>query len=377
GRTGHAMKSLRVLHLEDVEADALLVEHALRKGGYDPDVRVESSALGFQEALDAGSWDIILSDHGMGEFNALDALALYHAHGCEVPFILVSGQIGEEQAAEAMRRGSHDFVSKTRLARLIPVVTRALEESSQRQQIRHYQKQLEERANQLQMFVEQAPASIAMLDAELRLVAVSGRWRADFGFGEIDVKGRSVYDVFPELSQEHRQTMERCLQGNVERQDAYPFERETGEIQWLRWEIRPWHVEAGQVGGLFVFTEDVTDHVRARTTLQEREWMFTRAEGLAHVGTFYRDLRTGRLTGSDEAYRILGEGSSKILALDDRLTTMVHPDDREAYLRTRAAVREEGGRHTHTFRIIREGAGSARSAPSRSWCATPMASPRA
>lgn len=124
--------SLRVLVVEDSEDDADLVQLALKRGGYD----VYSERVDTPETMDAalqrGGWDIIISDYVMPRFSGLDALKLMQSHGTDVPFIIVSGHIGEELAVAAMKSGAHDYVMKDRLARLVPAVARELREAESR-----------------------------------------------------------------------------------------------------------------------------------------------------------------------------------------------------------------------------------------------------
>ena len=125
---------LRTLIIEDSEDDALMVVRTLEKGGYDPAYeRVETrDAMG--EALERGPWDIIISDYKMPHFSGLAALELYKEEGLDIPFILVSGTIGEEVAVEAMKTGAHDYVMKNNLSRLVSAIQRELREAESRRE---------------------------------------------------------------------------------------------------------------------------------------------------------------------------------------------------------------------------------------------------
>jgi PAS domain S-box-containing protein len=124
---------------------------------------------------------------------------------------------------------------------------------------------------QLQLFVENAPAAIAMLDRELRYVVVSRRFLADYHLGERDLRGLGHYDVFPEIPARWKAIHQRCLAGAVERSDEEPFARADGTVDWVKWEIRPWHEASGAIGGIILFTEVVTEqHVAAALVEAER-----------------------------------------------------------------------------------------------------------
>ena len=110
----------------------------------------------------------------------------------------------------------------------------------------------------LRVFVEQSPLAIAMFDKQMKYVAVSARWSADYNIATPHVLlGRSHYEIFPELPERWKDVHRRCLQGSAEKCDEELFTRSDGSLQWLRWEVRPWR-DGGQVGGLLIFSEDIT-----------------------------------------------------------------------------------------------------------------------
>jgi two-component system cell cycle sensor histidine kinase/response regulator CckA len=139
---------LRVLMIEDSEDDAALLLRELRRGGYDVvSERVDlPDTLNF--ALDAKTWDLVVSDFSMPHFSGMDALRLLRATGSELPFIFVSGTMGEETAVAALQDGAQDFLVKTNLKRLVPAVQRALREAEERRQ----RKLMEQQVQQLRKF---------------------------------------------------------------------------------------------------------------------------------------------------------------------------------------------------------------------------------
>ena len=121
---------LRLLLIEDSQDDAELLLLALRRSGYEEvTARQEATAEAVCVALDHGTWDVVISDYVMPGFGGLEALELFKQRGLEIPFIIVSGHIGEEVAVAALKAGANDYVMKDRLARLGPAVERALQES--------------------------------------------------------------------------------------------------------------------------------------------------------------------------------------------------------------------------------------------------------
>jgi PAS domain S-box-containing protein len=128
-----------------------------------------------------------------------------------------------------------------------------------------------ESEKKLRLFVEHAPAAIAMFNTQMRYMAVSRRWLADYGLTGEDVLGRNLYEVFPEIPERWKDIHRRCLAGAVEMVEEDLFEREDGRIQWLRWEIHPWESTSGLVGGIMIFTEDITERKKAEDALREKE----------------------------------------------------------------------------------------------------------
>jgi two-component system, sensor histidine kinase and response regulator len=117
---------------------------------------------------------------------------------------------------------------------------------------------LRESERRINLFIEHAPAALAMFDRNMRYLAVSRRWRDDYGLAE-GVIGKSHYAVFPGLPDRWIQAHARGLRGEVMCQNEDFLLREDGTAQWLRWEIRPWRTDDGAIGGIVIFTEDITE----------------------------------------------------------------------------------------------------------------------
>ncbi|NMB87770.1 MAG: PAS domain S-box protein, partial [Chloroflexi bacterium] len=126
----------------------------------------------------------------------------------------------------------------------------------------------------LKLFVEYAPAAIAMMDCELKYIAVSRRYLQDYRIEREDVLGRSHYEIFPEVPQRWKEIHQRCLSGEVEKCDEDPFPRSDGTIDWVRWEIHPWYEKSGDIGGIILFSELVSERKYAKMALSESEQRF-------------------------------------------------------------------------------------------------------
>jgi len=160
-------RDLRVLHLEDSELDHELTRAHLMRGGLKVQLRRIDSEIEFLAALDQ-EWDAIISDYNLPGFSGLVALDLLTARGLDVPFILVSGEIGEDTAVEAMRNGASDYLLKNNLARLVPALLHAVEATETRRarvqadrELDESKQRLRELAQHLQTSIEQERAAIS------------------------------------------------------------------------------------------------------------------------------------------------------------------------------------------------------------------------
>ena len=188
---------IKILIVEDSEDDAELVILELKRGGFDPKWNRVQNAEEMKTALREHSWDIIISDYQMPEFNGLDALALTRNFDHDIPFILVSGKIGEEIAVKIMKEGAQDFVNKDNLARLVPVFDRELNEANMRRNkkkaeeaLRHSEERFRELANLL-------PQTIFEIDLKGNIIYSneSGFQITGYSQGDID-NGLNTMDLF-------------------------------------------------------------------------------------------------------------------------------------------------------------------------------------
>lgn len=183
---------LRVLLIEDSEDDALLILRGLRQGGYNPVSRRVQDSEAVAQAL-TETWDVILSDYVLPSFNALDALELYGRAGLDIPFIVVSGNIGEDIAVAAMKAGAHDYIMKNNLARLVPAIERELKETQERQKRR-----LAEEDLKLAKFaLDQAEDMIAWFDEQGNFFYVNDATCALLGFSRNQLLGMNVKNFSP------------------------------------------------------------------------------------------------------------------------------------------------------------------------------------
>ncbi len=129
-------RPLKVLLVEDSDHDARLLIHELRQGGYDPLYERVETPEAMIGALEKQDWDVVIADYVMPRFSGLDALKLLQDRGLDLPFIIVSGKIGEDVAVEAVKAGAHDYLLKDNLTRLNLAIERELREAVVRREHR-------------------------------------------------------------------------------------------------------------------------------------------------------------------------------------------------------------------------------------------------
>ena len=173
--TARAVRELRVLHLEDSELDHELMRAHLARGGVRVQLSRIDSEAAFLSALDR-DWDAILSDYNLPGFSGLVALDLLKASGRDVPFILVSGEIGEDTAVEAMRNGASDYLLKNNLSRLVPALLHAVEASDTKRARDRADRELDESKQRLRELAQHLQNSI-----ELERAAIAREIHDDVG----------------------------------------------------------------------------------------------------------------------------------------------------------------------------------------------------
>ncbi len=181
------LRALRVLSIEDSPDFSVLVKRILEREGFDPTIERVDSAVDLEAALDRQRWDVVLSDHSMPSFSSTGALQIIKSRDIDLPFIIVSGFIGEENAVLAMREGAYDYVPKTGLGRLGPAVRRALQDAAERSARKQRERDLELSEARFRTVFAANPSALlisrisdgVILDVNDALVRLTGRPRAE------------------------------------------------------------------------------------------------------------------------------------------------------------------------------------------------------
>ena len=251
---------LRIVILEDNAIDAELMELELHKSGITANCTRVETAAEFAAEIETGPVDLILADYTLPEFDGLSALRMLRARHPDVPFIFVSGSLGEERAIEALKSGATDYVIKERLQRLPAVVTRALTEASERHERRHAEEALEAQRVLLRAIIDNLPEHIYAIDAASRLTVINQAMLSRIHHSRANTVARRLSDL---LGAEQAREMD--LQDAMVLNSGRPLvdqehatEREDGTVYWSIGSRIPLRDPHGNVVGVVCTERDIT-----------------------------------------------------------------------------------------------------------------------
>ncbi|MGZ8900154.1 MAG: response regulator [Limisphaerales bacterium] len=204
---------LKILVVEDSKDDAELLLHALKRAGYAPSYALVQNAKGMCAELARQQWDLIISDYVIPGFGGMAALKVLQEAGHEIPFIIVSGKIGEDVAVEALHSGANDYLLKDRLTRLGPAIDRALKEASQKRKRSQAEQALRESEERYRRLVESCPDAMFITADNIIVFANPAAVSLLGARSPVDLVGKSLLDHidanFRDLVEEHlRQALE-------------------------------------------------------------------------------------------------------------------------------------------------------------------------
>jgi PAS domain S-box-containing protein len=316
---------LRVIIVEDSEDDTLLTLRELRRGGYTLEyVRVDTPQT-MQSALEQQPWDIIIADYTLPAFSAPEALKLLQSLKLDLPFIIVSGTIGEDIAVAAMKGGAHDYIIKGNLARLVPAVERELREAQERYKRHSAEEALRDSEARYRLLFESNPHPMWVFDCEtLAFLAVNRAAIAHYGYSEAEFLSMKITDIRPHQDINRLyQTLSRITAATTDKSMT------TGHNQVGVWKHRKKNgtlidVEivvhrltfAGKQANL-VLVDDVTERKQAEQKIREQAALLDVAtdaifeRDMAHTILFW-NKGAERLYGW-EAGEVIGKNASEVL----------------------------------------------------------------
>ena len=259
---------LRVLHLEDDARDTELVQAALEGEGIQSELTRVEREEDFLAALKRESLDLILADYTLPSFDGLSALRIAQQHLPDVPFIFVSGTLGEDVAIEALKTGATDYVLKTRLARLGPSVNRALREARERANRKRAEEAVRQSEKQLRDLIETIPAMAFVTRPDGSSEFVSRPWIEYSGLSEEQTAGSGwAVTLHPDDLKQH------LAKWRVSRATGQPFENEArhrdahGNYRWLLARAVPLRDEQEKILKWYGALTDIEDRKRAEALL--------------------------------------------------------------------------------------------------------------
>ncbi|HEV3170116.1 MAG TPA: response regulator [Actinocrinis sp.] len=277
--------SIRLLICEDSDDDALLTARHLERGGLRVDYERADSARAVAEALAERPPDLVISDYHMPGFGAEGALALLRESGLDVPFILLSGRIGEELAAELMRAGAHDVVLKGRMARLVPVVRRELQQALARREQREAEARLLTTEQRLRLFAEHVPDVMfrCRLHPFVEVEYLSNAATAVFGRSPQDLCG-DPRNLFRLVVPEDRAALRESWRSPTREPLAVRWRRPDGTEAWTEQRAVALRDDQGRVVAVEGILRDITDRVAADVQRDRLQQQLRQAERLESLG---------------------------------------------------------------------------------------------
>ena len=268
---------LRVLVVEDSEFDAKMLVRLLDRGGYATSYERVQTAEDMGRALTGKQWDLVLSDYNLPSFNATLALQLLQATKLDIPFIIVSGGIGEDIAVAAMKSGASDYLMKGNLARLVPAVERELRDAAVRQARRAAERELRESEQRYRVLWETATDAILLMDTKSNILFANPAVQNIFGYSPAELVGKNFAMLLPEKLRAASDTTFLRRDGQV----VTTAQRRTLETAGLKrdgtevlLELAFNDLELGGERRFVAFIRDITERERNRRELLEHAEQF-------------------------------------------------------------------------------------------------------
>ncbi|MGE3269005.1 MAG: response regulator [Chloroflexota bacterium] len=280
--------TLRVLIAEDSIDDVLLLQRELKRGGYDTTVRRVENAAALTAALDEAEWDVVLCDYVIPGLDIMDALRAVQERGLDIPFIIVSGRVGEDEAATALKAGAHDFVTKERLSRLVPAIERERREAADRARRRQAEQALRESEERYRLLVESIQDyAICLLDTAGYVSSWNGGAEHIFGHLRDEIRGSHLARLFRVL--DGTQDLPAQILDAAARMGTYESEvwctRKDGSSLLASILITAVRDEDGSLRGFTLVSRDITEQMRMaeeRMQSQKLETIGRLAGSVAH-----------------------------------------------------------------------------------------------
>jgi PAS domain S-box-containing protein len=339
--------------VEDSPQDAELTMRALSHAGYVPDWERVETEPEFVDRL-GPDIDLVLSDYQMPQFSGLRALELVKQSGLDLPFIIVSGTIGEETAVAAMKLGATDYLLKDRLGRLGVAVSHALMACQLRREKRQGENILKEANRRFLEMLENVELIAMTLDKEGSVTFCNDFLLRLTGWSREEVMGKSWFDRFvPGQCSLRKEFLEDVESGTVPIHFRNAITTKAGEAREIAWNNTVLRDSAGKANGTASIGEDVTERARAEEALRESEAQFRQVVENIHEVFWVTDSVKNEMLYISPGYEaIWGRTCESLYAEPWTWVSSIFPEDRDRVVRA-AAEKQARGDFNETYRIIR------------------------
>lgn len=309
-------KPLSCLIVEDLEDDARLLVRQLKSGGYDVTWERVQTAEAMAAALQRSRWDLVVSDYQMPDFSGPAALEVLRASGLDLPFMIVSGTIGEEIAVEMMRLGAQDYLMKGALKRLVPAVERELREAAVRRAHREAAAAAAASQKLLGDIIDFSSALVYAVDLEGRFLLLNRSVEAALGVPREKAVGRRREDLLSAaVAAAYRANDLRVQQTGIPIVTEETADGPDGGITYLsvKFPLRDSRGDPFGVGGV---STDITERKRSEARLAESELRYRELFESAADALFLISLGTGRILDANRmAVALYGYEKDELLTL--------------------------------------------------------------
>ncbi|PIQ48670.1 MAG: hypothetical protein COW03_08625 [Cytophagales bacterium CG12_big_fil_rev_8_21_14_0_65_40_12] len=202
------------------------------------------------------------------------------------------------------------------------------------------------------MFINEAPTAIAMFDNNMRYLAASGQWLKDYNLLDKQIIGKSHYDLSPYLREDWRKVHQECLMGKAKSGEEDFYKKSDGSVKWFKWDVKPWYLENHVVGGILIFTADITPAKYREELLFKYQDLLERTNEAARIGTWEADLKQNLITWSNVTKQIHEVADDFIPSFDTAINFYKEGENREAILKHFNACAQHGQDFTLELIII-------------------------
>jgi PAS domain S-box-containing protein len=325
---------LRVLHLEDSARDAEMIRHKLDAEAIFCDIVRVSTKDGFEAALSEHLFDLILCDYTLPRYDGISALQYAQQTRPDVPVILISGTVGEEEAVRCLHLGATDYLLKDRLERLGSAVERAIRAAETRCTRRLTEEKLRQSEQLNRSLVEHLPQRVFVKDLNSNYVFCNSGYARDLGLEPGQILGRDDFAFFSRERAEGNRADDRQVMtdGNIKARD----ERHTvaEKEQWIHIVKIPYRNEQGEIIGVLGLLEDISERKQAEQALRAAEERTRFALQAAKIGIWDLDVPTGRIQWSELLEGHYGLKPGTLGGTFEAFIERIHPDDRTSVLET-------------------------------------------